>query len=79
MHNMFDRIMGEGGISQFIRYIGVGVLSFFVEYLLFLFFCGVVKMWYVSSNAVVYFTVFWLNFFLTVFLHSIQKGTSAGR
>lgn len=50
--------------TQFKRYIAIGVLSFILEYGLFLALYKVVELWYVTANFLVYFAAFWFNFIL---------------
>lgn len=59
-----SNILVKDSIGQFIRYIVVGLISFSVEYGLFVLLYKVFEIWYIFSHASVYFVVFWLNFFL---------------
>ena len=54
-------------LSQFIRYVTIGMISFTIEISLLYVFTETVKLWYIYANSIAYIVVFWLIFLLNRF------------
>jgi putative flippase GtrA len=51
-------------LGQLFRYIFTGLISFGIEYSLFILLYRVFEIWYITSHVSVYIVVFWFNFFV---------------
>lgn len=64
---ILNRILKRETFGQFVRYIFVGVVSFSIEYTLFLILRNALTLSELIVNIVVYTVIFWINFLLNKF------------
>ncbi len=60
----FHDLLTDKSFQQFRRYFITGLLSFSLEYLLFIILYRVLSIWYILANTIVYVLVFWFNFLI---------------
>lgn len=71
----FLGIFDEKTKKQFKKYLITGLLSFSLEYLLFFVLYEMLRLWYITANAIVYFVVFWFNFLMNRYWSFRAKGS----
>lgn len=64
---VMNRILKRETFGQFVRYIFVGIVSFSIEYTLFLVLRNALTLSELIVNIVVYTVIFWINFLLNKF------------
>lgn len=64
---IIKKLFTPESLAQFLRYILVGVISFSIEYTLFIILRSIMTIGEIPVNIIVYTVIFWLNFLLNRF------------
>jgi putative flippase GtrA len=78
VNKFLKRFFTPETFGQFVRYIIVGVVSFSIEYTLFIVLRNIMAVNEITVNIIVYTVIFWLNFLLNKF-YSFQSRTNFKR
>lgn len=63
-YRFFSELITGESLTQFKKYIVIGLISFSLEYVFFYILYSCAKLWYITANVIVYIVVFWFNFLM---------------
>lgn len=73
-NHFISEFLTEKAMAQFKKYLLTGILSFGLEYTIFVTIYKIIGLWYITANTITYVIVFWFNFLMNRFWSFESKG-----